>query len=357
MNTTKENHKERFRGVWIPAEIWELLDDGTISFHDYKLLRLVDSLVNAKGVGCWASNDWLGNKLGRAAVYISSMVKKLKGLGLLRDVGWLMMGSQRHRILETCWSRILAFGDRGPQEEEIKRQMKQEFGLNVVVHLHNVKSLKDANGEVGPESRLKKNLKAGPKSPKEKSLPSNHTQTMSEYGEDLRKGGATPPTPSSNGHGDSRQASANDHFVNRMSRKATKDIPDFCFDWGDRALAILRSKVPKVVIDPLTRVNRAEHFYQLWVDLDRDTAKIEDFLVRLAKNIHRIDRPTIGSVRQLVKRFNWILDQLDHFDDLEFGPKKTETITEVEHIDLGNGRWRSRPVTRQVTRRVKEDRT
>ena len=97
-----EKHEKKFRGWFIPADIVSYLEEGIINCQEMVLLALIDSLVNVKGVGCFASNDYLGQKLSLSGSRIKQMIGHLKELGLIKQVSF----DGRKRYLETAWSRV-----------------------------------------------------------------------------------------------------------------------------------------------------------------------------------------------------------------------------------------------------------
>jgi hypothetical protein len=103
----EEIHVEGFRGVWIPAEIMYLFWDGTLSAQEMMLLTTIDGLVsrNPAGqfVGCYASNAYLGKRLGGiCAERVSRIISRLVSLNLVTITGF----NGRKRYIETRWSRI-----------------------------------------------------------------------------------------------------------------------------------------------------------------------------------------------------------------------------------------------------------
>lgn len=70
-----------FKGVWIPAEIWESTE---LLWVEKCLLAEIDSLD--QGDGCWASNDHLADKMQTTKGNIANIISKLRGLGLLETV-------------------------------------------------------------------------------------------------------------------------------------------------------------------------------------------------------------------------------------------------------------------------------
>lgn len=110
---TKEHHEPKFRGTWTPAEIHYLLYERTITTTEYVLLDIINSLVDAKGDGCWASNAYLADRIGMTEQHVKNMIGRLKKIGLLTHVGWKQVGEKQFRVLETAWSRVSVDGGTG----------------------------------------------------------------------------------------------------------------------------------------------------------------------------------------------------------------------------------------------------
>lgn len=94
-----------FRGVFVPAPVWEAYQNGELNGTDLKLLLLIEALYNSKtGVGCWATDKYLSDKLILSRESIKRTIRRLK------DGGWIVArygsgpGRQQRRYLETCWS-------------------------------------------------------------------------------------------------------------------------------------------------------------------------------------------------------------------------------------------------------------
>ena len=98
---TEEKHDKQFRGCWIPSEVIKLFEKGSINSSEVMLLITIDSLVS-EDKGCFASNEYLGKKVGMSAGHVKDTIKHLVDLGLVLKT--LIDNNQRH--LETSWSRI-----------------------------------------------------------------------------------------------------------------------------------------------------------------------------------------------------------------------------------------------------------
>jgi hypothetical protein len=97
---------KKFRGTWNPPELFYLLEEGDITTTDFVLLSIIDSLVDARGEGCWASNGYLAKRLRVRSDHIQASIRKLCEIGLLRRVGTKKFQGRLHRVLETRWSRV-----------------------------------------------------------------------------------------------------------------------------------------------------------------------------------------------------------------------------------------------------------
>ena len=113
------NLPKQFRGVHAPAELFELVSTGQISGELAWLALVIDSYVNARGEGCFASNETLGNDTHKSPRQIQLMVRMLRGYRkvkgkwertapkLVKVAGWKKMpNGALLRILETKWSRL-----------------------------------------------------------------------------------------------------------------------------------------------------------------------------------------------------------------------------------------------------------
>lgn len=77
----KDNRK--FKGIWIPAELWEA---DQLSITEKCLLVEIDSLDNDPDRGCFASNDYLGKFLQLSAGRTANMISDLRKRGLIIQV-------------------------------------------------------------------------------------------------------------------------------------------------------------------------------------------------------------------------------------------------------------------------------
>lgn len=92
----------KFRGVWMPPEVWEKLYTGEICAQEAIILLLVDSMCGKKR-DCYAGNDYIGSFVGTKKSQTSEMVRHLKDLGLLVQTRF----DGRRRFLACAWTRLV----------------------------------------------------------------------------------------------------------------------------------------------------------------------------------------------------------------------------------------------------------
>jgi hypothetical protein len=91
-----------WRGVWTPGEVIALLIDGVLNPTEVMLLSLIESAVKVRGEGCWISNNTFAKALGLAnKANVNRMIRKLKKLDLVYEVGYVMKNNLRLRVLRT----------------------------------------------------------------------------------------------------------------------------------------------------------------------------------------------------------------------------------------------------------------
>ena len=81
---SSENTSRAFKGIWIPAEIWE---HPNLSIEDKVLWAEIDSLDHKK-THCTASNDYLCKFFGWKIRTLQRALSKLKSLGLIEQVSY-----------------------------------------------------------------------------------------------------------------------------------------------------------------------------------------------------------------------------------------------------------------------------
>ncbi len=120
MSRTTNNGKTKKESGWfIPIEIVELFQSGKINSTEAFLLATIDSLVD-ENRGCHAGNGFLAEKMGTTGNVISSIITKLKRIGLITQIDF----DGRERNLETIWSKIkLSLKALKEHKAEIKGRM------------------------------------------------------------------------------------------------------------------------------------------------------------------------------------------------------------------------------------------
>lgn len=99
--TPPEKPSRKFKGSFIPAEIWEIFDEKKLTHEQWLLLVLIDSLVHSKK-GCWGSNEYLAEKMHCSPRNIQLLLRPLIEKNYVVVIGF----DGRTRYLETCWSKV-----------------------------------------------------------------------------------------------------------------------------------------------------------------------------------------------------------------------------------------------------------
>lgn len=102
-NDRQEHHQFQFRGIHLPALVVTMLADRQINRTELSLLIMVESLVQAGGDGCYATNPYFGKRLELHRFNVAKLISRLKSRGLL-----IVTNAGGRRFLETCWSRTTA---------------------------------------------------------------------------------------------------------------------------------------------------------------------------------------------------------------------------------------------------------
>ena len=100
--------KAKQRGVWIPDFIMEEQARGKIIATDVLLLAVIYNLA-ASAKGCYASNEYLANRIGVKVRYIQKMLSKLRDLGM---VGITQVEGKR--VLKVAWNDAEPMDDGTP---------------------------------------------------------------------------------------------------------------------------------------------------------------------------------------------------------------------------------------------------
>tara|TARA_R110002072_G_scaffold74432_3_gene176383 strand:+ start:532 stop:1134 length:603 start_codon:yes stop_codon:yes gene_type:complete len=91
--------KRKFKGIWIPAEIWESKE---LTLQEKVFLVEIDSLNNDRG--CYANNNYFGKFFGlsttRVSLVISSLIKK----GFVTST--ILQSEGNKRILKTSLIKV-----------------------------------------------------------------------------------------------------------------------------------------------------------------------------------------------------------------------------------------------------------
>lgn len=110
-----EKNEKVFRGVWIPAEIWET---HTLSWMEKCLWAEISSL-GTEEKPCFASNGFLAAKFNSTESSISNMISRLKSMGMIKHLSY--DGRSRKMIA------ILSKETSPTSEVRVNPQVKSDF--------------------------------------------------------------------------------------------------------------------------------------------------------------------------------------------------------------------------------------
>ena len=102
MVSEREEHSPQFRGVWIPAEVFQLLREKKIKAIEMTLLSIIEAYTSADR-GCFASNAYLASELGVADSRIRQLLTKLRQMGLVKTT---KRGPAGYREIRTAWGAV-----------------------------------------------------------------------------------------------------------------------------------------------------------------------------------------------------------------------------------------------------------
>jgi len=93
------SRKFQFKGTWIPARAWLLLESGVINLREMVLMSTIDALSKDDDP-CWASNEELGDFMKLKPNTVGDSISKLVKLGLLqRCIKKTRTGTSRYLLV------------------------------------------------------------------------------------------------------------------------------------------------------------------------------------------------------------------------------------------------------------------
>ena len=113
-----ERPVKQYKGVWLPKEI---LDSPDLTPTEKVLLAIIESLDDEEAGGCYASNEYLGNRLGVTEKMASWTISNLKKKGYLAQTKFDGRRRFIRSALSFSWRQtpgILESGSRNPGVSE-----------------------------------------------------------------------------------------------------------------------------------------------------------------------------------------------------------------------------------------------
>ena len=87
-----------FKGIWIPDFIMEMLVEGEINPTEMALLAMIFAMSKGSQ-GCYASREYLAEKMGMSVDHTKRLISKFRKMGLIVDLGF----DGRRQKIKTCW--------------------------------------------------------------------------------------------------------------------------------------------------------------------------------------------------------------------------------------------------------------
>ena len=115
----EDEPKPRFTGIFIPVEILEMRE---LSPLDQILLSWIDALHCKEKGGCFASNEYLAERLNVKVNTIVKAIIKLRKMGLIEDVSF----DGRRRIIR---ARIADAVERKKNYQTKKKRVNHRQGV------------------------------------------------------------------------------------------------------------------------------------------------------------------------------------------------------------------------------------
>lgn len=91
--------KRKFKGIWIPAEVWESKD---LTLQEKVFLVEIDSLNNDKG--CFANNNYFAKFFGLSTTRVSLVINSLIKKGFVTSS--ILQSEGNKRILKTYLTKV-----------------------------------------------------------------------------------------------------------------------------------------------------------------------------------------------------------------------------------------------------------
>lgn len=94
-----KSNKRKFKGIWIPAEVWE---SESLTLQEKVFLVEIDSLDNDNG--CYANNNYFAKFFGLSTTRVSLVINNLISKGFVRST--ILQSEGNKRILKTSITKV-----------------------------------------------------------------------------------------------------------------------------------------------------------------------------------------------------------------------------------------------------------
>ena len=94
-----KTNKRKFKGIWIPAEVWE---SKSLTLQEKVFLVEIDSLDNDNG--CYANNNYFSAFFGLSTTRVSLVIASLINKGFVTST--ILQSEGNKRILRTSLTKV-----------------------------------------------------------------------------------------------------------------------------------------------------------------------------------------------------------------------------------------------------------
>ena len=126
--------ERKFKGIWIPAEIWL---DKNLTLIEKVFLVEIDSLDNEKG--CFANNQYFANFFGLSKTRVSIIIRNLIDKDAITSEIIYKEGTKQilKRVLKVCYIPYLT-----KVKDPIKEKLKDNNTINNTINKNNIEERK-----------------------------------------------------------------------------------------------------------------------------------------------------------------------------------------------------------------------
>ena len=323
----EEYHENKFTGWFIPREIVELFENGTLSAKEVLLLAKIDGLSHTEK-GCFASNEYLGKCINMSTNTARRCIRKLRDMGLVVDVDF----DGRKRYLKTVWTDMIdkTVRRQGVQKRPGRVSKSGQSGcpnLDTIVYKSNSKEERSCT--------LRKNRKSATPQKTSTSPEKEQLGSSGKSKNNRTSGKRKVGTPGKNKR--DVTIKERDGFSGKK-KEGISSLDEFAVKWAGRVRTTVKEHDPFSLMAKARIQTFAKDILKCKLERDWTTKRIEEVLEWYCDtdNYGNKYTPKIHKSGDLFHLFKRIEDQMsssldgDHYD------------AEIYYQDARTGKWYKR---------------